>query len=151
MLTKTVGTIIVTIAALFALVAISGVSFAANDTGAGGSAGAGSNSAGTSSIKDGVNATCPNSKCETKDENGDVITAEKGVKSLVVTIINLLSWLVGVISVIMVIWGGFKYLTSGGEAGKVTSAKNTIIYALVGLVIVALAQVIVLFVLDNVT
>jgi hypothetical protein len=73
------------------------------------------------------------------------------VQSIVDTIINVFSWVVGVISVIMIIFGGFKYITSSGSSEKVGSAKNTIIYALVGLIIVALAQVIVHFVLTKVT
>lgn len=77
--------------------------------------------------------------------------AEKKVNNIVALIINILSWLVGVISVIMVIWGGFKYITSGGDSNKVTSAKNTILYALIGLVIVVLAQVIVIFVINQVS
>lgn len=64
-------------------------------------------------------------------------------------IVNLLSWVVGVVSVIMIIVGGFKYITSGGSSEKVTSAKNTIIYAVIGLVIVALAQFIVNFVIGK--
>lgn len=73
------------------------------------------------------------------------------VQSIVNTVINIFSWVVGVISVIMIIYGGFKYITSSGSNEKVGSAKNTIIYAIVGLIIVALAQVIVHFVLNNVT
>ncbi len=68
-------------------------------------------------------------------------------QDIVNSIINIFSWVVGAISVIMLIFGGFKYITSGGDSGKITSAKNTIIYALVGLVIVALSQVLVNFVL----
>lgn len=77
--------------------------------------------------------------------------SNNNLDSIVATVINLLSWVVGVVSVIMVIFGGFKYITSAGDSSKVSSAKNTIIYALIGLVIVALAQVIVIFVLDTVT
>jgi len=73
------------------------------------------------------------------------------VNSIVTTVINVFSWLVGVVSVIMIIVGGFKYVTSGGESSGVTSAKNTILYAIVGLIIVAISQVIVKFVLSNVT
>jgi len=72
------------------------------------------------------------------------------VNSIVTTVINVFSWLVGVVSVIMIIVGGFKYVTSGGESSGVTSAKNTILYAIVGLIIVAISQVIVKFVLSNV-
>ena len=85
---------------------------------------------------------------ECEDINGE---ASAGVNATVTLIINILSWVVGVVSVIMIIWGGFKYLTSGGDAASVTAAKNTILYAIVGLIIVALAQVIVKFVLGNVT
>lgn len=68
---------------------------------------------------------------------------------LINTIINLLSWIIGVIAVIMIIFGGFKFVTSSGDSGKVSSARQTIIYALVGLVIVALAQTVVKFVIGQ--
>jgi predicted membrane channel-forming protein YqfA (hemolysin III family) len=73
------------------------------------------------------------------------------VTDLIKKIINILSVIIGAIAVIMIIIGGFRYVTSGGKQESVTAAKNTILYALVGLVIVALAQVIVHFVLNNVT
>jgi len=56
-----------------------------------------------------------------------------------------------VVAVIMIIIGGFRYITSGGNDTSITSAKNTILYAVIGLVIVALAQVLVHFVLRNIT
>jgi hypothetical protein len=74
-------------------------------------------------------------------------TGTSGVGTLIDEVINVFSWLVGGISVIMIIYGGFRYVTSGGNDASVSGAKNTIIYALIGLVIVALAQVIVHFVL----
>jgi hypothetical protein len=58
--------------------------------------------------------------------------------------------LVGVVAVIMFIVGGFRYITSAGDSSKVSSAKNTLVYAIIGLVVVALAQAIVLFVLNKV-
>jgi hypothetical protein len=73
------------------------------------------------------------------------------INTIIETIINIFSLVVGVVSVIMIIIGGFKYITSGGEPGSVGGAKNTILFAIVGLVIVALAQVIVRFVLNRVT
>jgi uncharacterized membrane protein YidH (DUF202 family) len=63
--------------------------------------------------------------------------------------INIFSVIVGIIAVIMLIIGGLKYITSGGDSGNVTGAKNTILYAIIGLVIVALAQVIVQFVIGT--
>lgn len=71
------------------------------------------------------------------------------VNKTITFIINLFSVIVGVVAVIMIIYAGFKYITSGGDSGKVTSAKNTIVYAAIGLVIVALAQFIVKFVLGK--
>lgn len=65
-------------------------------------------------------------------------------------IINIMSVLVGVVAVIMIIYAGFRYVTSGGDSSGVTGAKNTLIYAIVGLIVVALAQTIVLFVLGKV-
>jgi len=77
--------------------------------------------------------------------------ASSQVDNIVTQVINILSLVVGIVSVIMIIFGGFRYITSGGESGSVTTAKNTILYAIVGLVIVALAQLIVRFVLGKVT
>lgn len=68
---------------------------------------------------------------------------------LIVLIINIVSIVVGVVAVIMIIFGGLKYITSGGDSSNVSSAKNTIIYAIIGLVVVALAQFIVRFVLGK--
>src|SRR5207253_11297748 len=74
-----------------------------------------------------------------------------GLTGTVKTVVNVLSVVVGVVAVIMIIIGGFRYITSGGKQESVTAAKNTILYAVVGLVVVALAQVIVRFVLTNTT
>ncbi|MGF7229100.1 MAG: hypothetical protein ACQR33_03885 [Candidatus Saccharibacteria bacterium] len=64
-------------------------------------------------------------------------------------IINLFSIIVGIVAVIVVIVAGFRYVTSGGDSSKISGAKNTLIYAIVGLVIVALSQAIVQFVLSK--
>lgn len=74
---------------------------------------------------------------------------EKSLNDLIAKIINIVSVIVGIVAVIMIIYGGFKYITSGGDSGNVTGAKNTILYAIVGLIIVALAQFIVKFVLNT--
>ncbi len=77
--------------------------------------------------------------------------AERTINDILTTVINIFSLVVGIISVIMIIIGGLKYITSAGDSGNVTSAKNTILYAIIGLVIVALAQFIVRFVLTRVS
>ena len=77
--------------------------------------------------------------------------SEGDFNDLLAKIINIISVIVGVVAVIMIIFGGFRYITSGGSPEKVTGAKNTILYGIIGLIIVALAQVIVRFVLKQVT
>lgn len=73
------------------------------------------------------------------------------IDTIITTVINIFSLIVGVIAVIMIIIGGLKYITSGGDSGNITAAKNTILYAVIGLVVVALAQFVVRFVLDKVS
>jgi hypothetical protein len=75
----------------------------------------------------------------------------KALNTTVRAILNILSVIVGVAAVIMIILSGLRYITSGGDASKVGAAKSSLIYALIGLVIVALAQVIVHFVFAKVT
>lgn len=75
----------------------------------------------------------------------------QGLTKVISTVISILSVIVGLAAVIMIIVGGLKYVTSGGDSSSIASAKSTIIYALVGLIIAALAQFIVKFVFDKAT
>lgn len=83
--------------------------------------------------------------------NCNTVPGEAGTKvdNIISLVINIFSLIVGVVSVIMIIIGGLKYITSGGDSGNITGAKNTILYAIIGLVIVALAQVVVRFVIEK--
>lgn len=65
------------------------------------------------------------------------------------TIVNILLFLIGAIAVIMLIIGGVRYTISGGDSGNVTAAKNTILYAIIGLIVAILAYAIVNFVLTS--
>lgn len=85
--------------------------------------------------------------CGTEGAGGDNST----ITNLLTKIVNIFTLVVGIIAVLMIIIGGFKYITSGGESSNISGAKNTIIYAIIGLIIVALAQVIVHFVVNKVT
>jgi hypothetical protein len=93
-----------------------------------------------------INGTWENGACTVPADYEDPASVDSVIKK----IINIISWVVGVISVIMIILAGFRYVTSGGQEKGVTGAKNTIMYAIIGLVVVALAQVIVRFVVSNV-
>jgi len=96
-------------------------------------------------------AACAGVGLPTGDNGCDVPAGSRDASSIVGTIVNILSIVVGILAVIFIIIGGIKYITSSGEANNITSAKNTIMFAIVGLVVVALAQLIVRFVLGRIT
>ena len=64
-------------------------------------------------------------------------------------ITNTALMIVGIVSVIMLVWGGLRYVVSGGDSKKVTDAKNTVLYAIIGLIIAVLSYAIVNFVLNS--
>jgi ABC-type Fe3+ transport system permease subunit len=72
-----------------------------------------------------------------------------GVTRIAAAAVEILSFVAGIAGIIMVILGGFKYITSGGESGKVANAKNTLMYALIGLIVAALAQLMVHYVINT--
>lgn len=73
------------------------------------------------------------------------------INRIIGIVLNLMSVVIGIIAVVMIMIGGFKYITAGGDSGNITSAKHTILYAVIGLIVVAMAQFIVQFVLDKAT
>ncbi len=77
--------------------------------------------------------------------SGKTITAPGG---LVTTIVNVITYVAGVIVIFMIIFAGFRYITSTGDANKVNSAKNTLLYAIVGIIIIVMAQVIVHYIIN---
>jgi hypothetical protein len=94
-----------------------------------------------SEVCGGVNAAAGGTGC----------TADAGITALIATIVNIFSWIVGVLAVIMIIYAGFSYVSSGGDSSKIATAKNTLIYAIIGIIVVAFSQIIVKFVLGKVT
>jgi len=72
-----------------------------------------------------------------------------GDGSIFNTVTNILLFLIGAISVVMLIIGGIRYVVSGGDQGAVTSAKNTILYAIIGIIVAFLAFAAVRFVTDQ--
>jgi len=92
-------------------------------------------------------------KCGTCAANGGTCPDKPAVSlsDTVTKIINILSVVAGIAAVVMIIFAGFRYVTSAGNAEATKGARNTILYAVIGLVIIALAQIIVHFVLKNIT
>lgn len=70
---------------------------------------------------------------------------------LIKRIVDIMLFLIGAISVLMVVVGGIRYVTSGGDPQQVKAAKDTVLYAVIGLVIAILAYAIVSFVVNQFT
>ena len=80
-----------------------------------------------------------------------VNSEDKGdLQTSVTNILNAVIGVLGIVAVIVIIIGGVTYMTSSGDAGKVKKAKDTILYGVIGLVVVALAFAIVNFVIANI-
>lgn len=98
-----------------------------------------------------VAASAQSDICSGLGEAGGSCNGGSGpINHTLANIANLISVIAGIAAVIMLIVGGLKYITSNGDANNISSAKSTIMYALIGVVIVALAQAIVHFVLGKV-
>ena len=80
----------------------------------------------------------------TADMKNKSIAGEGGLISI---LINFLLWTVGVLSVVMIIFSGFRYITSAGDAAKTKSAQTALTYSIVGLIVAVLAWVIVKMIL----
>lgn len=91
----------------------------------------------------GVGAVSGTGGCTTRE-------GEPTVNSILNTAVNVLSLIVGIVAVIFVIYAGFKYVTAEGDSSKISSAKNTLIYAIVGLVVAGVARPLVQFVLNRI-
>ncbi len=84
--------------------------------------------------------------------NGSVPTSLFGGDGSIFTlVVNILLFVIGAISVLMLIWGGIRYTTSAGNSASVTAAKNTIMYAIIGLIVAFLAFAIVNWVLGSIS
>ena len=82
-----------------------------------------------------------------KDAGG---SGSSSLASVIESIVNILIFVVGAASVIMIVIGGIRYVLSGGDANATQGAKNTILYAIVGIIVAAVAYSIVNFVLNRI-
>lgn len=87
--------------------------------------------------------------CKTVQYGNDDTDGTKA-QSTVKTVLQIVIGIIGILAVIMIILGGIQYTTSAGDTAKVTKAKNTILYGIIGLVIALLAFAIVTWVLGNI-
>ncbi len=93
----------------------------------------------------------PNVSAEIKAANGCSGSGSPGtLEGSITVILNSIILVAGLVAVIFVVIGGINYMTSAGDPGKVKKAKDTILYAVIGLVVCALAFAIVNFVISSV-
>jgi len=106
-------------------------------------------SVGALGINEGVNSAAGSDQtasgtCIFRDGDGNACSTD-----IFKTITDILLFLIGAISVIMLIIGGVRYTLSGGDSAAVTSAKNTILYAVIGIIVAILAYAIISFVVGS--
>ncbi|MBI3494825.1 hypothetical protein HY004_02480 [Candidatus Saccharibacteria bacterium] len=77
--------------------------------------------------------------------------SNNALSNIIVTVTNVILFLVGAVAVIMIIVGGFRYVTSNGDQNAVTGAKNTILYAIIGIIVAFLAYAAVQFIVGSLT
>lgn len=97
-------------------------------------------------IRDGSAGIGGGAQCGSADDNVTSLFGDGGIFN---TIANVLIFLIGAVSVIVLIYGGFQYVTSTGDSKRVENAKNTILYAIIGIVVALLAFAIVQFVVGS--
>jgi hypothetical protein len=87
-------------------------------------------------------------QCTTKGGTEGAKAVTK-IEETIQNVINLLTIIIGIVAVILIIINGLRFITANGDSNSITSARNGVIYAIVGLIIVALAQLIVRFVISR--
>jgi hypothetical protein len=111
------------------------------------SAQAGSNIVGT--VCNGNNNTGSSAVCtDTNKANGNPTANPVIDRFQKITLI--VAYVAGAAAVLMILAGSIKYITSAGDSNKISSAKNTIIYALIGVIVIVLAASIIEFVVTKI-
>jgi len=104
------------------------------------------------SVKNGLNGAIGDNSCasDAAATSGMQTGSLFGNGSIINNVINVMLFLVGILCVIFIIYGGIRYTISRGEAKDVEGAKNTIMYAIIGLVIAIIAYALVNFVFTSI-
>ena len=95
--------------------------------------------------------TCASVPDEVKKASGCAGTSDAELGNVIVAILKNIILTLGVVAAVFVVIGGVMYMTSSGDPGKIKKARDTILYAAIGLVVCALAFIIVNFVIGIIT
>ena len=98
------------------------------------------------------NCSSTSQSCSQAQAGADVLNTNGNVSTthIIGLVVDTLAWIIGLASIFMIIFGGFRYVTSAGEPNATSSARNTVLYALIGVAVAAIAQVLVYFVLNKI-
>lgn len=86
---------------------------------------------------------------DTVNETQQTTGTDTTVGSLFSTVTDVLLYLVGGVAVIMIVYGGFRYVVSNGDSSRVKAAKDTVLYGAIGLAIAIVAWGLVTFVINR--
>jgi hypothetical protein len=87
-------------------------------------------------------AVCTDSKSSTNPISGP--------NGIILDVANIIAFAAGVAAIIMIIVSGIRYITANGESNSISSAKNTLIYSIVGIVVIVSARAIIGFVIGKI-
>lgn len=104
---------------------------------------------GTAGALDIFGTACDDATANSEVCQRSVTNPISGTEGVILRVVSILSFVIGVASVIMVILGGLKYITSNGDANSISSAKNTILYAIIGVIVAVFSRVIVQFIITK--
>ena len=105
----------------------------------------------TGSVSEAANLACQGAGGSPGANGQSCSSADnKNLGGIIKAVVNILIFIVGVVAVIMLIIGGFRYVLSGGDSAGVEGAKNTILYAIIGVIVAIMAYAVVNFVITNV-
>ena len=85
------------------------------------------------------------------NSSGDLCGAavQDDFPTMMKTVISIILFILGIIAVLMIVIGGVRYTTSNGESQQIKSAKDTIMYSVIGLIVAIMAYAIVGFIIDS--
>jgi hypothetical protein len=98
------------------------------------------------------NALCPANappqikNSEVCQDQGDPIAGPGGLISDITSIVSIVA---GIVAVVMIMYGGYLYMTAAGDSNKIQEAKKTIMWSFVGLIVIVLARSIIVFVISK--
>lgn len=87
--------------------------------------------------------------CSSQENRADGRYSILGANGILARAANIMALVAGAVAVIMIIVASFQFITAAGDSGKISSAKKTIVWAVVGIVVIAAARTIIVFVVSR--